>query len=134
MTFEEYSQLLKKKPDEQNPRFMVWLQKNNEVVYMDHSWMLIKNIKYWTKKNDWLTAFSFRVNNKYIDMTNSEQNALNKLIAENKIKDYAMHINDPVNQSIKKRLHIHFFKNSLDLIEAYGDRTTDNTSSKASDD
>lgn len=58
MTNEKYLKLLSKAPQDHLSReFLDFLMNNNEVVQVWAGWLIIKNIKYWTEENDWLTAF-----------------------------------------------------------------------------
>lgn len=50
--------ILKNAPARQDsPEFLEYLRKNNEVVFENAQWIVIKNRKYYTKAVPWLTAF-----------------------------------------------------------------------------
>lgn len=58
MTEEKYQEILKTAPEDHlSEEFKLFLINNNEVVFINENWLVIRNIKYWTEENDWLTAF-----------------------------------------------------------------------------
>lgn len=58
MKEEEYTEFLKKAPEDHlSTKFIDWLRENNSVVYENDSWIIIRNKKYFTEENQWLTAF-----------------------------------------------------------------------------
>lgn len=50
--------LLKNAPDHDSPEFIQYLKKNNFIVFEDRYILGIRNCKYWTEENDWLTFFA----------------------------------------------------------------------------
>lgn len=58
MEEKKYLEFLKSAPNNHfSEDFLSFLRDNNEVVYDGTDWLIIKNKKYWTKNNNWLTAF-----------------------------------------------------------------------------
>lgn len=49
----EYAELLAKAPAHDSPEFIEFLRENNEVLWEDEWWLVIKNVKY-----GWPTAFA----------------------------------------------------------------------------
>lgn len=60
MTEQEYLVFLEKAPkDHFSNEFKLFLMNNNIIRELEGDWLIIENKKYWTKENDWLTAFYF---------------------------------------------------------------------------
>jgi len=58
MSEETYKEFLKTAPEDHlSDEFIQFLRDNNEVDYNGFYWLVIKNKKYWTPENDWMTAF-----------------------------------------------------------------------------
>jgi len=58
MTEEEYQEFLKQAPkNHYTGEFLQFLRDKNKVVEETWDWLIIRNKKYWTPENDWLTAY-----------------------------------------------------------------------------
>lgn len=62
-----YQEFLKTAPsDHYSKEFIKFLANNNKVELKTKNWLVIRNVKYWTEKNNWVTAFYIgkdRINN-----------------------------------------------------------------------
>lgn len=67
MKEKQYQKVLGMIPqDHYSNAFIKYLKENNVVELKTKNWLVIRNIKYWNKKNNWITAFYIgkdRINN-----------------------------------------------------------------------
>lgn len=103
-TPKQYEKMLKKAPDNHwSDEFIDFLRENNKVRYENHDWIVIENIKYWNKNNDWLTAFQKGIEmcpNFYTLYTGGNREEMDKREWVKKGSD---------RQTVK-RFHIHLYK------------------------
>lgn len=108
MTEEKYQEFLKTAPvDHFSDEFVEFLKQNNKVIKKYWGWLIIRNKKYWTKENDWLTAF-------YIDSLDSKNNnylrGVEKLeILCDEYSDREWLIKAPSKRTVKL-FHVHLIK------------------------
>lgn len=103
MNDKQYNKFLKKAPKATTKKFLEFLKKNNEVTndFWIEGWLVIKNCKYNTAKQEWRTAF-------YIHKGEPKGYELQFIF--NLFKDWEILKKAPSKQTIPSRFHLHLIK------------------------
>lgn len=95
-----YKKVLADAPPSNRPEFIDYLRDNNEVIWEDKKWIVIKNMKYWDEENAWQTAFPKNV--PYMPKL------VNDLL--DLYQDWEWLKKSPERQTVPGRFHIHFYR------------------------
>lgn len=101
----QYQELLKTAPEDHfSDEFIQFLKDNNDVVEQLGNWLVIRNKKYWTPLNDWVTAFYVGSKNK----VDSEIYGTQELIHLHHYKKREWLIKAPHKRSVNL-FHVHMY-------------------------